>query len=172
MRGCVWLLLAAGSCAPLLAGCAGYSVGPSNGATAGAQSVQVEPFVNKTLEPRLNDYVMGSLRQRLQRDGTYRVDTHDQGDIILSGEITELRRNQLTLQPTDVISALDYEIIVTAHLKAKERYTGKVLFDKTVTGRTSLRSGPDEASAERQVLPLIADDLARKATHLLVDGTW
>jgi len=33
--------------------------------------VQVEPFVNKTLEPRLNDYVMGSLRQRLQRDGTY-----------------------------------------------------------------------------------------------------
>lgn len=171
MRRRAWLL-AAWACAPLLAGCAGYALGPSNGATAGAQSVQIEPFVNKTLMPRLNDYVMESLRQRLQRDGTYRVDTHDEGDIILSGEITEFRRNQLTVQPTDVITALDYEIVVTARVRAKERFTGKIVFDKTITGRTSLRSGPDQASAERQVLPLIADDLSRKATHLLVDGTW
>jgi hypothetical protein len=171
MRRFAWLL-AAGAAAVLLAGCAGYTLGPTNGAPAGAQSVQIEPFVNKTLEPRLNDYVMGSLRQRLQRDGTYRVDTHGEGDIILSGEITGYRRAQLTVQPTDVITALDYEITVTAQVRARERYTGKVLFDKLVTGRTSLRIGPDQASAERQVIPLVADDLAKKAARLLVDGTW
>ncbi len=171
MRRLAWL--SAGCAAAMVsAGCAGYSLGPSNGATAGAQSVQVEPFVNKTLEPRLNDYVMGSLRQRLQQDGTYRVDTHGEGSIIMSGEITGYRRAQLTVQPTDVITALDYEITMTAHVTARERYTGKVLFDKTVTGRTSFRIGPDQASAERQVIPLLADDLARKATQLLVDGTW
>ena len=171
MRKLVWLW--AGAMATLLlAGCAGYTLGPTNGTTAGAQSVQIEPFVNKTLEPRLNDYVMNSLRMRLQRDGTYRVNTHGDGDIIFSGEITGYRRTQLTVQPTDVITALDYEILVTAKVTARERYTGKVLFDKTVTGRTSLRIGPDQASAERQAIPLVADDLARKATHLLVDGTW
>ena len=171
MRRLAWLW--AGCAAALfLTSCAGYSLGPSNGSVAGGQSVQVEPFVNKTLEPRLNDYVMGSLRQRLQRDGTYRLDTHGEGDIILSGEITGYRRAQLTVQPTDVITALDYEITMTAHVTAKERYTGKVLFDKTVTGRTSLRIGPDQTSAERQAIPLMADDLARKTTQLLVDGTW
>ena len=90
----------------------------------------------------------------------------------MSGEITGYRRAQLTVQPTDVITALDYEIIVTAKVRARERYTGKVLFDKLVTGRTSLRIGPDQATVERQVIPLVADDLAKKAARLLVDGTW
>src|SRR5580765_5671449 len=40
-----------------LSGCAGYKLGPVNGETAGSKSVQVMPFSNKTLEPRLGDAV-------------------------------------------------------------------------------------------------------------------
>src|SRR6185369_17073313 len=39
--------------AALLAGCAGYRLGPTGGQTAGARSVQINPFVNQTIEPRL-----------------------------------------------------------------------------------------------------------------------
>ena len=46
------------------------------------------------------------------------------------------------------------------------------MFDREVTGRTTVRVGPDLASADRQALPLLADDFARKATALLVEGTW
>ena len=43
-------------------GCAGYKLGPVNGQTAGAKSVQINPFTNTTLEPRLGDEVTAQLR--------------------------------------------------------------------------------------------------------------
>src|SRR5437899_4621330 len=39
----------------LVAGCAGYHLGSTNGVPAGERSVQVNPFLNQTLEPRLSD---------------------------------------------------------------------------------------------------------------------
>jgi hypothetical protein len=155
-----------------LAGCAGYRLGPTNGEAAGARSVQIDPFANKTLEPRLLDYVMGSLRKDLQHDGTYRLDTHEQGDIILTGVITSYSRSELSVQPTDVLTAVDYQITMTAQITARDRVTGKVIVDRPVTGTTTLRAGNDLTSAERSAMPLLADDFAKRATALLVDGTW
>jgi hypothetical protein len=57
-------------------------------------------------------------------------------------------------------------------ISARERATGKVLVDREVMGTTSIRVGADLASAERQAIPMLADDLARRATSLIVDGTW
>ena len=37
---------------------------------------------------------------------------------------------------------------------------------------TTIRSGADLASAERQAAPLLAEDLARKIADALADGTW
>jgi len=162
--GCVAVLL--------LAGCAGYQLGPTNGLSAGARSIQIAPLVNKTSEPRVSDYVMDSLRKTLQQDGTYRLATHQDGDIIVSGVIQAYRRSELSYVPTDVITTLDYDIYLTMQLTARERTTGRVLVDRPVTGHTSLRAGNDLPSAERQAIPVLAEDLARKATAMLVDGTW
>jgi hypothetical protein len=156
----------------LMAGCAGYRLGPTNGQVAGARSVQINPFTNKTLEPSLGDYVTGALRKNLQQDGTYHIDTHDEGDIILSGVVISYQRSGLSYVPTDVITVLDYEITMTVEVTARERSTGRVIFERPVTGRTALRAGNDLPSAERQAIPLLADDMAKKTTALLVDGTW
>lgn len=164
----LWL----GIMALTLAGCAGYRLGPTNGAIAGAHSIQIDPFVNRTLEPRLVDYVMGSLREDLQRDGTFRLDTHQEGDVVLTGVITSYNRSQLSVQPTDVLTVLDYQISMTAQITARDRVTGKIILDKPVTATTMLRAGNDLTSAERQAIPLLAEDFARRATALLVDGTW
>lgn len=155
-----------------LAGCAGYHLGPAGGQTAGARSIQIAPFVNKTVEPRLPEYVMISLRQHLMQDGTYRLNTHDDGDVILTGVITKYERSEMSFQPTDVLTVLDYEIRMTAQITARDRNTGKIIFDKPVIGKTSLRAGADLTSAERQAIPMLTDDLAKKATAMLVDGTW
>lgn len=156
----------------VMAGCAGYHLGPTNGVSARARSVRISPPLNKTLEPRLGDYLMVSLRKNLQRDGTYRVETQDEGDVLLSATIVAYNRSAVSFQPTDVLTVQDYEITVTAQVTARERATGKVLFDRPVIGRTTLRASNDLTSAERQAIPLITDDLAKKATALLVDGTW
>ena len=155
-----------------LAGCAGYSLGPTNHRVAGERSIQVNPFQNTTLEPRLTAEVGNALRKAFQQDGTFRLDTRDGGDILLSGTIVRFDRRYLSLNPKDVISPRDYRVSLTARVVATERGTGKVLVDRDLVGYTTVRVGADVNSAEIRSIPLVAEALARHATSLLVDGEW
>ncbi len=156
----------------LLSGCAGYRLGPANGMAAGEKSIQVTPFANRTLEPRLTDALTSQLRRELQRDGTFRLASHDDGDIVLSGVITRYNRREMSLSPFDTLTVRDYRLILTVQVTARERSTGKLLLDKPVSGSTLIRVGSDLTSTERQALPLLAADLAKNVTALLADGTW
>lgn len=164
--------LFAASAVLVLGGCAGYRLGPTNSLTAGDRSIQIVPFANQTLEPRLGDAVTAALRKELQRDGTFRLATRETGDILVNGVITRYLRQEQTLVPEDIITVRDYRIALTAQVTARDRATGKVLLDQPVTGYTLLRVGDDLTSAERQALPLLAGDLARQVTALLADGAW
>jgi hypothetical protein len=155
-----------------LAGCAGYHLGPVNGETAGEKSIEILPFNNQTLQPRLGDAVTQALRERLQTDGTYHVATHGEGDIVVTGVITRYQRRGLSYLNNDVTTTDNYRVNVNVHVVARERATGKVLLDKNVTGYTLVRVGTDLADAERQAEPLLAEDLARSITELLTEGAW
>jgi len=162
----------AGVAALLLAGCAGYHVGPVNGADAGEKSIEILPFNNQTLQPRLGDAVTQALRERMQTDGTYHLDTHGGGDVVVSGVITSYNRVGLSYLNSDVTTAQSYRINITAHVVVRERATGKELLNKNVTGYTLVTVGSDLASAERQASPLLAEDLARNITELITEGAW
>jgi hypothetical protein len=153
-------------------GCAGYRLGPANGQAAGAKSVQIVPFNNQTLEPRLTDAVTAQLHKQVQRDGTYRLATHDDGDIVVSGTITRYERQEVSLSSSDVQTARDYRIELSAQVTARERSTGKVILDKPVMGATLIRVTTDLTSTERQAQPLLAADLARNVIELLSEGSW
>ena len=71
------------------------------------------------------------------------------------------------MQPTE-----NYRVGVIAHVTARERSTGKMLLDKNVNGYTLVHVGTDLADAERQSLPLLAEDLARNTVELLTEGAW
>jgi len=120
----------------------------------------------------LSEPVATSLRRWIQRDGTYRLATQGDADIVVDGVIVEFNRSGISFQPSDVLTVRDYELNAVATFTAVERATGKVLMDSKVVGRTTIRAGPDLASAERQAAPLIAEDIARRISSLLVDGTW
>lgn len=164
-----WLL---GLLALCLSGCAGYKLGPVNGVAAGEKAVQIRPFINHTLEPRLTDAVTAQVRKELQRDGTYRLATHDDGDIVVTGVITRYYRQEMSFTPRDTLTVRDFRLNLTAQVTARDRGTGKILFDRPLTGSTLVRIGSDLTSAERQALPLLAQDLARNVTSLLAEGTW
>jgi hypothetical protein len=155
----------------LLAGCAGYHLGPVNGETAGDKSVEVLPFNNQTLQPRLGDAVTQALREQLQVDTTYHL-SDDQADIVLTGVITGYARQGLSFSSEDVLTASNYRVSIVAHIKARDSHTGKLLLDKDITGYTLVHVGTDLASAERQALPLLAEDLAQKVTEQLSEGAW
>lgn len=157
----------------LCLGCAGYRVGPTNGMPAGSRSVQVNIFQNKVLEePRLGENVTHALRKRLQQDGTYTLDTHNTGDIVVNGSIVKYHRAGLSYQPRDILTPRDYRVTIFALVNAREATSGKVILNRRVQGHTTVRVGNDLTTAERQSVPLLADDLARNITALLADGEW
>lgn len=164
------LLLLAGLL--LLNGCAGYKLGPSNGQMAGAKSVSVKPFLNKTIEPRVGDAITQATRKAIQRDGTYRLDTGTDGDVIVSGDVVRFERLGATYMPGDVMTILDYQLLVTVHVVARERGSSKVLFDRNVSANNLVRVQSNVPNAEQQAVPLIAADIGRSITSLLADGTW
>jgi hypothetical protein len=156
----------------MLAGCAGYQLGPVNGASAGARSVEVQPFNNQTLQPRLGDALTESLRERLQSDATYHLATREPGDVVVTGVIRQYTRQGLGFLSSDVATPENYRIDMLVHVTARERLTGKIILDKDVKGHTFVHIGNDLASAEMESLPLLAEDVAQNITEMLTEGAW
>jgi hypothetical protein len=170
MRFCRWLLV--GLVALGGSGCAGYKLGPVNGMTAHEKSVQVDPFANRTMEPRLGDAVTTQLRQQFQRDGTYQLASHNDGDVVVSGTVNRYSRIVIAFSSSDVLTVTDYRLEISAQVTARDRSTGKVILDQPVTGNTLISVTSDLTSSERQATPLLAADLAKNVTALLTEGAW
>ena len=158
--------------AALLAGCAGYHLGPVMGEPAGDRSVEVLPFNNQTLQPRLGDALTQAVRERLQTDGTFHLDTRGTGDIVVSGTITRYGREALSFLNTDSFTPENYRVGMVVHVVARERSSGKLLFDKDLKGYSLIHAGADLTSADLQALPLLAQDLARNLVSLLAEDKW
>lgn len=170
MSLCRWLLV--GLVALGASGCAGYKLGPVNGVAAGAKSVQVNPFINQTLQPRLGEELTSQLRRQVQRDGTYQLASHDDGNIVVSGTVNRYARQEISLSPSDTLTVRDYRLEMRAQVTAHERGTGKVILNQPVSGFTLIRVTTDLSSTERQALPLLAGDLAKNVIALLAEGSW
>ncbi len=155
-----------------LSGCAGYRLGPTQPELTGGKTIQVNFFENKTLEPRLVEAVNHALRKSLQQDGSYKLNTRGDGDVVVNGALLRYERQGVSFQPNDILTVRDYLVTLTVKVTATQRASGKVMLDREVTGRTTIRVGTDLTSADRQALPLLAEDFARKATSLLVEGAW
>ena len=153
-------------------GCASYRLGPVNPAIPAGQAIEVGLFENATPQPGLTESVNASIRRELHRDGTFGLATGGDGDVLLTGSITAYRRSAVSFQPRDILSVRDFEVELVTRIRAAEKATGKVLIDRELTGRTTVRLGGDLANAERQALPLLANDLARKTVALLAEGKW
>lgn len=153
-------------------GCAGYRLGPVNPAMAGGRTVFVQPGINQTLEPQLAEALTSALRRQFQREGTFRLARAGEADIVLTSTVVELHRIAVSFQPQDIVRPRDFQLALKARVRAVERGSGRVLLDRTFQGQTLMRIGADLTLSERQVLPLLADDLARQVVLALAEGEW
>jgi hypothetical protein len=151
-----------------LAGCAGYRLGSTLGANY--RSVAGLVFRNKTYQPQIETQVTGAIIRGFQTDGTLRVESPAKADLILTGEITQYRRQELRSQSSDSNAPREYRIYIDARVEAKDRVTGAtILAATTVTGSGDTFIGDDLQSAEQQILPLVANDLAKRVVTLVAE---
>ena len=159
-----WLLISL-----LAAGCAGYRIGPDTHHSF--KSIAVPMFRNATLRPQLEAQITGAVIKGLQQDGSLRVESRPNADVVLEGSVVHYERTALRSLRTDTGVPREYEIAVTVRVQAKDRRTGEVVLPSTeVMGKSDVFVGSDQQSAEEQVLPLIADDIGHRVVGLLVES--
>ncbi len=162
-------LLALLLAAPLVAGCA-YSLGPTNARVAGAQSIAIDPFPNQTTEPQLTDLVVTALRREVQRDGTFHLGTRGSADILVTGTIISYGRLPLGSKRDDVLTPTDYDVKITAHVKATQG--GQTVYEGDISGTAQVVFRSDLNNAERENNPVAAENLARNLISAIANGSW
>jgi len=153
----------------LFSGCAGYHIGPVT--QRSFQTVSVPMFRNRTLRPQLEAQITNAIIKGLQEDGSLRIESEPDADVVLDGDIIRYERNTLRFLRNDSRVPREFEIAITVRVEAKDRRTGDIVLKSTeVTGKSDVFIGADQQSAEFQALPLVADDIARKVVGLLVEN--
>ena len=150
-------------------GCAGYHVGPVT--KHEFKSIAVPVFRNTTLQPQIEAQISNAIIRRIQQDGSLRIEPEPRADVVLKGSITKYNRESLRSLRTDTGVPREFEITITVHVEAIDRRTGETVLRLTeVEGKSDVFIGEDQQSAEEQALPLIADDIAKRVTGLLVES--
>lgn len=155
-----------------LTACAGYQLGPSNGMEPGSRTVSVNYFLNRSPEPGLVDQIMTALRREIQVDGTYALETHGDGHFVIDGEILDIDREAISLNPSRIEASRDLRLSLVCRVVVTKRRTGEIVHERTVTARTVIRNEGDLNRADQVVAPMMAETLARKIVSLIADGEW
>jgi len=161
----------------LLAGCAGYHVGPIKPTPmANVKTIAVQTFKNDTLEPRIEVLLASTVIKQIQQDGTYQIAREDTADAILEGTLTEIERKPQRSVRGNTLLTREYDLILRVRYRVIERATGRELESRNVNGRTSFFvSGSNALAAdvnqdERQALPIAAEDLAARLVSQISEG--
>lgn len=166
MRRLIFALLAL-----LLAGCAGYKIGPVKPTVMkGIATIAVPSFKNATLAPRIEVLLAHSVISHFQQDGTYQIASEKNADAILEGTIASIERRPARALRGNVLATTEFDLLLTIDFTLTNRATGKVVTHRKVIGKTNFFVGADLQQDEQQALPLAADKAAAQIVSILSEG--
>jgi hypothetical protein len=159
----IWILAAIFA----VAGC-GYRVGPV--LKADYKTVAVPVFENRTFEPLIEGQFTNATIKRLQTDGSVKIAPVEDADAVLEVKILAWERTPLRYERRATLEVREYRLIVPCEVTLRDRRSGKILVNGVrVSGEAEFFVGDDLQSAELQVLPLVADDFAKRVTKLVTE---
>ncbi|MEI6417352.1 MAG: LptE family protein, partial [Verrucomicrobiota bacterium] len=110
-----------------LSGC-GYTLGeikPSS--MRRVNTIAVTTFQNRTVVPRLEAQTADAVVKQFQQDGTYRIETSDRADAILTGTIINLQRQPMRVYGSNVLQTSEFDLVLMVEYIVKDRVTGAIL---------------------------------------------
>jgi outer membrane lipopolysaccharide assembly protein LptE/RlpB len=174
-----WLCL--GAAALLLSSCANYRLG--TGAQLSFATLYVTPVANDALVPQAAALITRELRAAFLRDGRVQlVDSPEAADATLTLVLVNYGRNMTTARPDDTGLARKFDLMLETSCTLLDQRTGTPIFDKRPIAVTRQvftdgdgfvvngRPAPGgQLPAEYQTLPLLAEQLAQRVTHAVLD---
>lgn len=155
---------------PLVWGCAGYRLGSM--LPPDIRSVYVPTAVNQTEEPLLELACTDAILERIQTDGSLRIEDQDLADAELTVVLNTFELQAIGFEREDAARTDEYRARVTAAITLTRRATGEVVVHHpTVIGEATFPFTGDLTSAKREIQPQVAEDLARTIVRTMVE-TW
>jgi hypothetical protein len=171
------LLLAA---AILAQGCGHYQMGA--GPAPSFATIYIEPAKNKTTLAQSRELVSTMVREAFIRDGRVElVDSQKDADVSLQVTLVRYRRDNAANREDDNGLARKFTIKLTASCSLRDNRTGRMLFDgrqievqreaftDNGLGLVPFGTSNDQLQSEYNTLPLLAQLLADKVTHAVLD---
>jgi hypothetical protein len=153
------------------AGCAGYRLG--TGGPPKFSTLFIAPVGSEALLPQAQALVTTQLREAFLRDGRVAlVNSAESADAVLSVTLTDYGREVAVSRPNDTGLARRFDVTLKAHATLTDNRTKQALFAKrALTAQRGVFTDSGLVPAEYQTLPLLAELLAKEATHAVLD-TW
>lgn len=155
----------------LTAGCTGYRLG--TGSQLEFSSLHVAPVQMKALVPQAQPILTGAIRDAFIKDGRLAlVSTPEASGASLQVIVRDYRRDVATVRPGDTGLARKFIVTLTVEASLVNPADGRVFFSgRVIEVKRDVFTDSGQQQAEYQILPLLAQDLADKLTHAVLD-TW
>lgn len=153
----------------LCAGCGHYQLGTAGKLTF--RTLYIEPVENRTLLPQSRALLTTQIRETFARDQRVTlVNSPEVADATLAVTITSYRRDVLTVREGDTGLARKFNLILATSATLRDRRTGKILFEnRPIEAQREVFTDSGQLQSEYQTLPLLAETLAGKLSHAVLD---
>jgi len=173
-----WSLLLAAAC--LAQGCSHYKMGA--GPAPSFATLYIAPTKNKATVAQSEATLTAMIREAFIRDGRVEVvDSPADADATLTMTLTNYRRDNAANREDDNGLARKFTLRLSANMTLRDNRSGKVLFEDRMVevqreafldnglGSVPFGASNDQLQSEYNTFPLLADLLATKATHAVLD---
>ena len=153
----------------LLAGCAHYQLGTAS--RPGFTTLYVAPVANHSLLPQAQAIVSTQLREALLQDARVTVVNSPIGaDATLTVVIRDYHRDIRAVREDDTGLARKFSLTLGTACTLRDNRTGRDLFtDRLVSVSRDAFTDGGLLQSEYQALPLLAEALAQKISHAVLD---
>ncbi|HVT74280.1 MAG TPA: LPS assembly lipoprotein LptE [Lacunisphaera sp.] len=162
---------AAWALAATLAGCAAYRLG--TGAEPKFATLFIAPVASTTTIPQAQAVITTQLRETIGRDGRVRlVNSPEAADAVLQVTLLAYDRAVAVSLPTDTGLARRFDVTLRAEATLTDNRTKAAIFTKRpLVAERGVFTDSGLVPSEYQALPLLAEQLADRAAHAVLD-TW
>lgn len=134
------------------------------------KNVYVEPFVNKTAQAEVENYLRTAFIDQLIRNSRFKaVSDIEQADAVIGGNVLNLRTEALSYRNN--ILAAEERMTITLEASFREKGNGRILWSSRNIIRTAdykLQSNADLQSARKQALSKLTHDTAEATFNLMM----
>ncbi|KXU35902.1 hypothetical protein AXK11_05065 [Cephaloticoccus primus] len=158
-------------------GCMGYRLGTGAEAPLAFSTLHVAPVKMRALVPQAEAVITGAVREAFANDGRVALAAHPAtAGAVLEITVRSYRRETATADPEDTGLARKLSVVLLAELTLRAgegaETPAKTYFRaRPIEVRRDIFIDSGQQQAEYQALPLLAQDLADKALHAVLD-TW